>query len=178
MYLIMPMSAGFQCMCVAVLCGRGVNMSIDTEAVSCIPSLLSNIRIVTRFGFKQDRQRTYNVTLRRVRETLLPWKSNQYCIFLCVFAHAWVTACACVRLYVCVCFLGVWVHGRGRVRACARVVLLIQYATYRHIVIYGLCLHHIFRRCFICGTIFGGSCLTQNVYFEFLYNFYVKHFSY
>jgi hypothetical protein len=151
-------------------------MSIDTEAVSCIHSLLSNIRIVTRFGFKQDRQRTYNVILRLVRETLLPWKISQYCIFLCVFAHAWVTACACAHVYVCVCFLGV--GAQAWAYACARVVLVIQFTTCRHIVIYGLCLHHIFRRCFICSTIFGGSCLTQNVYFEFLYNFYVKHFSY
>ena len=28
--------------------------------------------------FKQEGQYTYNVTLRRVRESLLPWKSNKY----------------------------------------------------------------------------------------------------
>ena len=35
-------------------------------------------------------QYTYNVTLRRVRESLLPWKSNKYYIFVCV----------CVRVHV------------------------------------------------------------------------------
>ena len=33
---------------------------------------------------EQDRQCTYNVTMRRVRKSLLPWKSNKYDIFLCV----------------------------------------------------------------------------------------------
>ena len=30
---------------------------------------------------KLDRQYTYNITLRRVRELFLPWKSNKYYIF-------------------------------------------------------------------------------------------------
>ena len=50
------------------------------------------------YDSSQDRQCTYNVTLRRVRELLLPWKSNEYYIF------------------VCVC---VWVPGRLGVRECS-----------------------------------------------------------
>jgi hypothetical protein len=40
---------------------------------------------------KQDTECTYNVTLRRVREILLPWKSNKYYKFLrmCALACAW-----------------------------------------------------------------------------------------
>jgi hypothetical protein len=42
---------------------------------------------------KQDRQCTCNVTLRRrVRESLLPWKSNKYFISVCVCAR--VRACS------------------------------------------------------------------------------------
>jgi hypothetical protein len=41
---------------------------------------------------KQYRQCTYNVTMRRFRESLLPWKSNKYYIFVCVRAD--------VRVYV------------------------------------------------------------------------------
>ena len=55
---------------------------------------------------KQDRQHTYKVTLRRVCESLLPWKSSKHYIFVCVCAvvrtcvcggpGAWACACACV----------------------------------------------------------------------------------
>ena len=37
---------------------------------------------------QQDRQCTYNVTLRRVSELLLPWKSFKCYIFFCVCARA------------------------------------------------------------------------------------------
>jgi hypothetical protein len=64
---------------------------------------------------------------------LLPWKSNKCCIFLCVCvcAHGWVSARACVR--VCE-----YVDVRARMCACARVALLMQYATSSHILICGL----------------------------------------
>jgi hypothetical protein len=35
----------------------------------------------------EDRQHTYNVTLRCVRELLLPWKCSKYCIFACLCMH-------------------------------------------------------------------------------------------
>jgi hypothetical protein len=55
-----------------------------------------------------ERKCEYNVTLGRIRESLLPWKNNKYYIFVCV----WACACACVH-----------------------VALLIQYAPrMRHIV--------------------------------------------
>ena len=40
----------------------------------------------------QDMQCTYNVTLRPFRESLLPWKSNKYYIFVYV--------CVCARVRV------------------------------------------------------------------------------
>ena len=44
----------------------------------------------------------YNVTLRRIRETLLPWKSNKYYIFLCVCACARPRFRTCVGVCMCV----------------------------------------------------------------------------
>jgi hypothetical protein len=66
---------------------------------------------------KQDMQCTYNVTLRVVRESFLPRKSNSITYFyVCVRDFGW--SCA----WACAC-------------ACVRVVLIIQYATsMRHIV--------------------------------------------
>ena len=40
--------------------------------------------------FKQDRQCAYNVIMRRVRESLLEWKSNKCYIFVCVCTRAFV----------------------------------------------------------------------------------------
>ena len=67
---------------------------------------------------RQHRQLTYDVMLRSVRESLLPWKSNKYYAFLCVC----VCVCVCARVrgcghqeaWTCAC---VWVH----------VVLLVQH---------------------------------------------------
>ena len=86
-----------------------------------------------------------NVILRRVYEPLLPWKSNKRYIFLCVRVGA------CVRAGVCV--IGC-VGERMRAYICARVCLLIQYATLRRHIVCVLLLHHIFRHYFINGTIF------------------------
>jgi hypothetical protein len=72
----------------------------------------------------------------RSRKKLLPWKSNQYYILLCVFV------CVCVCVCVCVggC-LGAW----GCACACTLVASVIQHSTRMcHIVICGLWLHHIF----------------------------------
>ena len=61
---------------------------------------------------KQYRHCTYNVTLRRVRESLLPWKSNKYYWLVCV------CACAYVRVRALM-----WVPGSlgvcMRIRACS-----------------------------------------------------------
>jgi hypothetical protein len=52
--------------------------------------------------YKQDRQCTYNVTSRRVRETLFLLKSSKYYIFVfthmraCARAHGSAHACACM----------------------------------------------------------------------------------
>ena len=41
-------------------------------------------------GEQRQKQCSYNVTLRRLHELLLPWKTNNYYIFVCV--------CVCVRM--------------------------------------------------------------------------------
>ena len=68
------------------------------------------------------------------RSHLLPWKSYKYCIFVCVFFFVCVAEFVLVR--ACVGWMVVGV--RARYCACARVALLIQRATRRHIVICGL----------------------------------------
>ena len=96
---------------------------------------------------RQDRQCAYNVTLRRVRESLLPWESKKYYIFVCVCApvHSYVF------VYVCP---GAWVYAWANLR----VVLLIQHATrMRHTVTsfvasgFNKCFEHFLKN----GTIFG-----------------------
>jgi hypothetical protein len=77
----------------------------------------------------QDRQPTYNVTLSRFRQLLLPWKSNKYFLLVCVCVCV-RAACVCVRVSACG-YPGLWAC------ACAyvHVALLIQHATQmRHIV--------------------------------------------
>ena len=65
---------------------------------------------------ERERQCTYNVILRRVHESLLPWRSNKYYLLVCV----------CVRACM-------WIP--GCVAVCMHVALLIQHATrMRHIV--------------------------------------------
>jgi hypothetical protein len=59
---------------------------------------------------RQNRRRTHNVKLRPIRESLLPWKSNKYYIFVCV----------CARARGCVCVSGC--PARGHVHASAHVV--------------------------------------------------------
>jgi hypothetical protein len=105
--------------------------------------------------YKRDTQYTYNVTLRRVRESLLPWKSNQYYIFVCVCP-------------------GVWAY------ACAYVALLIQHATrIRHIVTsfvaplappYFSTLSHLTAR-------FSGKKVTEHKMCVFIFStaFFLKH---
>jgi hypothetical protein len=58
-------------------------------------------------------------------ELLVPWKSNKYCIFLCVYALARAYLCVggCPVAWACAC-------------ACLRVALLIQHSTHmRHNVL-------------------------------------------
>jgi hypothetical protein len=63
---------------------------------------------------QQDRQCTYNITLRRVRGTMVAVESNKQYKFVCV--------CGCPGAWACAC-------------ACVHVTLLIQHASrMRHIV--------------------------------------------
>ena len=56
-----------------------------------------NVRGIILPKSKQDKQCTYNVTLTRVRESLLPWKSNKYYVFVCVCGRVGV----CMRMRAC-----------------------------------------------------------------------------
>jgi hypothetical protein len=56
------------------------------------------------FSFIQkqhDSQCTYNVTLRRVRKSFVPWKGNKYYIFVYMCALTRVRDCARKRVRVC-----------------------------------------------------------------------------
>ena len=77
------------------------------QLFSCLPGPKSSRRPVQRNAFPlyvtRHRQCTYNVTLRRVRESLLPTKSsNYYYMFLrrraCGYPGTWTCACACVHV--------------------------------------------------------------------------------
>jgi hypothetical protein len=70
------------------------------------------------FNIQQARQCTYNVILRRVRELLLPWKSSECYLLVCV----------CMRARACI-HVGTWARGR------VHIALLIQNATLmRHVM--------------------------------------------
>ena len=111
---------------------------------------------------KQERQYTYNVILRRVRESLLHWKSYRPKYYTSVWVHARTHALA-----------------RGRVNV--RVALLIQHST---------CMRHIVTICTSSGPTIFFDIISQkerfsrkghwttNVCFYFLYKFCLKHFSF
>jgi hypothetical protein len=92
-------------------------------------------------------QHTYNVILRRVRELLLPWKSNKYyllvgvraCVRACGYLGAW--ACACALVHVALLIL--------QQRACA--------ILRRHL--WALVRHYIFRHYITNGAIFVKTLL-------------------
>ena len=54
---------------------------------------------------KQNRQCTYQVILRRIREYLLLWKSNIYYIFFCACVYGWQLSWACACGCACVALL-------------------------------------------------------------------------
>jgi hypothetical protein len=101
----------------------------------------------------------YCVILRRVRESLLPWKSNKYYVFVRVRARrAWGFACsACVQ-------------------PCLSSIQRVRAILWRHL--WPLRLQHIFRGYLISGAISRGerSYWTSNVCFDFLYSFCLKRF--
>ena len=95
---------------------RGVNFQLyicrrtEVKIIKIIyPSLVLDPSCVSeKVGpNKQDRKYTYNVTMRRVHESLLPWKSNECYIFVSM----------CVRLLARV-RVDALARGRVHVRAC------------------------------------------------------------
>jgi hypothetical protein len=88
---------------------QDINIVLITEEINSanIGSLLFLFsRLTTAIAldsnkYKQDRQSTYNVPLRRVRKLLLPWKSSKnyiFCLCMCVCVGRGACACTCVRV--------------------------------------------------------------------------------
>jgi hypothetical protein len=87
------------------------NLSVCLLQVSacisaCLGSKNTNVaQMISDHNIKQDRQGTYNVTLRRVNETIVAVESNTYYILVCVYMHActWlpgrVDVCIRIRAY-------------------------------------------------------------------------------
>jgi hypothetical protein len=109
---------------------------------------------------KQDRQCVYNVTLRRVHEPLLMWKSNKYFLLLSVCVRACVRVC--VRARACM-----WVLGRAGVcmKPCLSCRQLLWTTLWRHS--WPLCLHHTFRHYHLNGAIFGKTLFSMKYVFWF-----------
>jgi hypothetical protein len=100
--------------------------------VSFYSSRLMVTVVTNNFNCRQDSQCTCNVILRRVRESLLQWKSNKYYIFVCVCVCACVLAflLACMRVYG---YPGMWAS--ACVRACSLVYPACNsYASYCDII--------------------------------------------
>jgi hypothetical protein len=119
---------------------------------------------------QQDRQYTCKATLRRVRLTIVAVGKAISITYLRV----------CVRVCVCVGGCSVaWECTCARVNAYSLAYPACNaYAPYCD-VICGHLLRHIVRNYVINGTIFGKKLLnTKCVCFDFLYNFYLKHFSF
>ena len=93
---------------------------------------------------EHDRQCTYDVTVRRVRLTLLAVDKQQV-----------LHICLCVCVNACGCPV------RGDVRACSFAYPSCNaYAPYCDIVCVPSCLHNIFRHYLINGTILGNTLLS------------------
>jgi hypothetical protein len=89
---------------------------------------------------KQDRQCTYNATLKRVRESMLQWKSNKYCLLVCV--------CVRVRLYP-----GAWACAWAYVHVALSSMQRVCAILWRHLCPFSV--RHIFQHYLINGAIFG-----------------------
>jgi hypothetical protein len=88
-----------------VWCRVSQSYAADHQTLMCSTDQLvrPNESICFSATSKQDRQCTYNVTMRRVRESLLPWKRIKYYIFVCVYE--WVPGRVSVCILVGACSL-------------------------------------------------------------------------
>ena len=115
----------------------------------------------------ETRNCTYNVTMRRVHETLLlQRKSNKYYILcMCVYVGGW---------------MGVGKGPERGLRACSLAYSACKAHAPYYIAMWPVELYHIFPLNLINGTVFfeKKKFLNINVCLDFLYNFYLKHFSF
>ena len=115
-------------------------------------------------NYKQKGQCRCNVTLRRVRESLLLWKSNTTIIY-------W-SLCACVRVRACG---RVGVYMRIRAHSLANSACN-AYSSYCDVICGPPGHHPIFRHCLINGRIFGKTLLSIKCVFQFSLQLCLKHF--
>jgi hypothetical protein len=88
----------FNLLCLMVVTILPVTQDALNEFLKCGSEILN----------KQDRQWTYNVTFRRVRETFVAWKSNEYYIFwVCVCSLSYLACKAHVPYYIFMCSLSI-----------------------------------------------------------------------
>jgi hypothetical protein len=123
---------------------NGTGRTCQRRGSDVLIGFYSVIGPVTFWHFLTCTQCTYNLTLSRVHETTVAWKSNRYYIFLCVCVYA------CVNAYVCVCGVG----KRAPVCACAYSLTYPAcnaHPPYCHLRLRWL--YHIFRHYLINDTI-------------------------
>jgi hypothetical protein len=110
---------------------------------------------------KHGRQCTCNVTLRRVRKSLLPWKSNKYYLLICVCVRARATGSVGVCIRVRAYSLAYPAHN--------------TYAPYCDII-NGPWRRHICRHYLIKSTIFGKKLMNIKCVFWFSLQLFSRTF--
>ena len=119
MHRIRKSNANLGSVSVVTFSVQWMNVSItDDDTLICVEMSANNPKqnwyvSWTTVKTWQDTQCTYKVMLRRVYESLLSWKSNNYYIFLCVctrvranaLMRACMRACGCPDAWACVALL-------------------------------------------------------------------------
>ena len=95
----------------------------------------------------------YNVTLRCFRESLMPWKSDKYYIFVCVCVRLLAFACVHVGARVCG-----HIHALACILPCLYSMQRVCAMLWRHL--WPFTLDQIFRHYLINGEIFGKNLVS------------------